>query len=92
MTELLSLNEVRSLRRPALFLQYGDSLLYDDERLFDLTPEAPGRAPTYPPDVLPPQVLERGIGIEFGWRHLAECDCRHCCSEEPAALPERRAA
>jgi hypothetical protein len=80
MTEsLLSLSEVRRLGRPALFLEYGDNLLYDDERLFDLTPESPGKPPEYPPQLLPQQVLERGTGIEFGWRHLAECDCDHCC-------------
>ena len=81
MNDLLSLYEVRSLRRPALFLEYGDNLLYDDERLFDLTPESPGEPPEYPPLMLPAQVLERGTGIEFGWRHLAGCDCAHCCSE-----------
>ena len=90
MSGLLSLNEVRSLGRPALFLDYGDNLLYDDERLFDLSPEGEGRAMTYPPLMLPPQVLERGIGIEFGWRHLAGCDCRHCCSQKQSALLPRQ--
>ncbi len=80
MSDLLSLNEVRSLQRPALFIDFGEKLLYHDERLFDLTPEAPGRPPDYSPVMLPAQVLDLGVGIEFGWRHLAECDCDHCRS------------
>ena len=30
--------------------------------------------------MLPAQVLELGVGIEFGWRHLAACDSDHCRS------------
>ena len=41
--------------------------------------------------MLPAQVLERGIGIEFGWRHLAGCDCDRCRSGEWSVTRQRAA-
>lgn len=34
------------------------------------------------PARMPRSILDSGVGIEYGWRHLAECDCE-CCAEPP---------
>ena len=79
-----SLSEVRRIGRPALFLDWGETLLFRDGILYDLHGTLDERAVADPPEILPAQVLENGVGIEYGWRHLGGCDCPGCC--------ERRAA
>ena len=27
---------------------------------------------------LPAEVLAEGVGIDYGWRHAARCECRYC--------------
>ncbi len=83
---LLSLDEVRASGLPAYFYDYSEELLYLDGQLFDLREvEAAERAGTDPPP-LPREILESGVGLEFGWRHVAGCACPYCWrrSLEPA--------
>ena len=82
---LLDLREVRESGLPAVFLDYGEVLLYMDERLFSLH-DANGPAdPRRLPPPLPTQILETGVGIEYGWRHFSGCSCRFCGHREAAA-------
>ena len=76
---LLSLEEVRESGRPAFFSDHGEHLLYQDGELFDLG-EGDGAVPTghHRPKPLPRQILEAGVGIEYGWRHTADCGCPIC--------------
>ena len=75
---ILSLNEVASLGAPALFLDYGETLLYENGVLYDLHETLEGGAGRFPPEKLPVEVLEHGTGIEYGWYHLVGCDCPAC--------------
>jgi hypothetical protein len=79
---LLSLTEVRRIGRPALFLDWGEQLLFRDETIFDLHETDDGRGHVYPPKELPAQMLETAAGIDYGWRHLTGCDCTLCCESE----------
>lgn len=74
----LSLSEVRRIGRPALFLDWGETLLFREGALFDLEGALDERALADPPKVLPIQIMETAVGIEYGWRHLAGCDCPSC--------------
>ena len=74
----LLLSEVRRIGLPAIFRDWGEVLLFRDGALFDVHESADGRSLAYPPEELPAQVLEAGVGIEYGWRHLAGCDCPPC--------------
>jgi hypothetical protein len=80
---LLALREVRESGLPAVFLDFGEALLYLDGQLFSLRDvgERAGAAGPLPPP-LPPQVLDCGVGIEYGWRHLAGCACHLCWGHE----------
>ena len=76
---LLSLEEVRSIGLPAYFSDHGERLLYQDGELFDLGGQAgSGTADHHRPKPLPRQILEAGVGIEYGWRHAADCGCPLC--------------
>ena len=79
----LSLDEVMSSGEPALFLDYGETLLFENGVLYDLH-ETFADGAAFPPERLPAEVLTNGTGVEYGWRHLLGCDCSACC--------ERRAA
>jgi hypothetical protein len=74
----LSLDEVTGLGEPALFLDYGETLLYEDGVVYDLHETLAGGAGAYPPERLPAQVLEHPTGIEYGWHHLLGCVCPVC--------------
>jgi len=75
---VLSLDEVRAAGRPAFFVDWGEALLFDDGQLFEVRDLAAARRAGGRPEPLPAQVLEAGVGIEYGWRHSAGCDCRAC--------------
>ena len=32
---------------------------------------------------LPHAILENGVGLEYGWRHIADCACPYCHAEAP---------
>jgi hypothetical protein len=83
---LLSLDEVRASGLPAYFYDYSEELLYLDGELFDLRDvEAAGRAGADPLP-LPREIIDNGVGLEYGWRHVAGCVCHFCwqLSLEPA--------
>jgi hypothetical protein len=84
----LSLDEVRASGLPALLFEHGDALLYLDGRLYTALDWIMSDQATLP-QPLPEQVLECGVGIEYGWRHAADCTCRYCVphqdEEESAA-------
>lgn len=84
-TQLL-LDEVRRSGLPAYFFDHGEQLVYLDGELYDLAETAPDGGVTVRP--LPHQVLESGVGIEYGWRHRADCACplcRHAAASAPGA-------
>jgi hypothetical protein len=71
---LLSLEEVMESGLPAFFFDYGDVLLCLEGDLFSVQAGDEARAqPVLVP--LPPAILKRGLGIEYGWRHLLDCTC-----------------
>jgi hypothetical protein len=86
---LLSLDEVRAAGYRAFFTDWGEALLYDEGRLFDVREIATARRAGRRPTPLPAKVLEAGVGIEYGWRHAAGCDCWACGAQR--GKPEERA-
>jgi hypothetical protein len=88
---VLSLAEVREVGRPAFFFDFGEALLFNDGELFDLRHWGVALQFDVDPVPLPRQILEHGVGIEYGWRHAGECDCR-ACSRGTAARREDVAA
>jgi hypothetical protein len=81
---LLSLSEVTSLGEPALFLDWGETLLFRDGALFDLHGTVDELAAADPPEELPGEILAAGVGIEYGWHHLAGCECLACAYRSAA--------
>ena len=81
----LTFDEVLAAGRPAVYRKFGDHLLYVGGRLFDVSePYAPievGMA-----SATPEPAAERmaTVGIEYGWRHEADCACSFCESDEAA--------
>ena len=74
----LSLAQVREVGLPALFLDYGEALLYLEGDVFDVdATRAPMRAGSRPIP-LPTAILARGVGIDYGWHHAGDCACRFC--------------
>jgi hypothetical protein len=86
---LLTLDEVRAAGRRAFFVDWGESLLYDEGQLFDVREIATARQAGRRPAPLPAKVLEAGVGIEYGWRHTAGCDC--CVCDVRRTTPQERA-
>jgi hypothetical protein len=83
----LSLKEVRAFGLPAYFLDYGEALVYRDEKIFEAE-ELESFADDGEPDPLPAVVLETGVGIEYGWRHACPCQCPLCAREATGRLDE----
>jgi hypothetical protein len=81
----LSFDEVVASRRPAVFQEFGDWLLYLGGAVFILKDADPRAQPDAAPPVLEPQALVGAVGIESGWRHAAGCDC-HVCAADADAL------
>jgi hypothetical protein len=80
----LLLREVRDTGLPAYFFDHGERLLYLDGDIYDLREVgAAARAGTRPLP-LPHAILETGVGLEYGWRHVADCGCPYCRDESPA--------
>jgi hypothetical protein len=75
---LLSLAQVRESGLPAFFFDYGESLVYWDDELFDIHDWGDALQTGVDPTALPPAVLEHAIGIEHGWRHANACTCGLC--------------
>lgn len=75
---LLSLDEVRASGLPAYFFDHGEELFYLDGELFDLRDAEAAQMAGRDPRPLPKEILETGVGIEYGWRHIADCTCHRC--------------
>ena len=86
---LLTLDEVREAGRTAYFLDYGEALLFTDGQVFEVSEVIRARQIDQRPSPLPDAVAEAGVGIEYGWRHVADCDCRTCASQRDVATPVR---
>ena len=77
----LLLEDVRASGVPAYFFDHGERLLFLDGEIYDLREVgAAARAGTNPAP-LPHAILENGVGLEYGWRHIAGCVCPQCRSE-----------
>ncbi len=81
----LTLAEVREAGRTAFFLDYGEALLYADDELFEVREIVRARTAGLRPTPLPAQVLRCGVGLEYGWRHAGDCDCRACAQQVAGA-------
>ena len=81
--------EVLAAGRPAMYRKFGEHLLYLSGRLFDVrepgSPIEVGLA--LPPKERAPAVVDRAltVGIEYGWRHAADCPCSFCSASREAA-------
>jgi hypothetical protein len=74
----LSFREVVNSGRPAVYRQFGDSLLFVDGTLFDvLKPGSPIELGLKVP-LEDPHFVRRAVGIEYGWRHALDCSCDAC--------------
>jgi hypothetical protein len=72
----LTFEQVRQSRKPAIFQKYGERVLFLDDTVFlfdDDGDSGRGAAPT----VIDASALEE-VGIEYGWRHAADCHCHFC--------------
>ena len=78
----LSLDEVRASGLPAYFSDHGERLLFLDGDLYDRRDRDAALKRGSPPQPLPRQLLESGVGIEYGWRHTADCACPVCWKRE----------
>lgn len=76
---LLSLDEVRASGLPAYFFDHGEELFYLAGELFDLRDAEAAQQAGQDARPLPPEILTSGVGIEYGWRHMADCACQRCC-------------
>ncbi len=74
----LSFEEVVAAGRPAVFSDFGDSLLYLDGKVFVLREADLPADPAVLPPVLDMRAMVRAVGIETGWRHAEDCDCDVC--------------
>jgi hypothetical protein len=87
----LSLDDVMACGVPARFCDYGEALLFVNGEVYDVRRCEAGEWGGSLPEPLPRQVLESGVGIEYGWQHMGDCDCPHC-SGEPAPADVTAAA
>jgi hypothetical protein len=85
----LTFDEVRAAGKPAVYRKFGDHLLYVGGRLFDVSePDAPVEVGMTPAQAARESVAaERAVtvGIEYGWRHEADCPCSFCERSNEAA-------
>jgi len=78
----LSLDQVRESGLPAYFFDHGEQLLFLDGELFELRERESSLKKGSRPKPLPHRILEDGVGIEYGWRHAADCGCPMCWHRE----------
>lgn len=77
----LSLGDVLQAGLPAVYLGYGDRLLFMDGTIYDATdPHAPEAILR---DVVDNPAL--AVGFEFGWRHAPGCVCSFCAARPAQA-------
>ena len=77
----LAFVEVVASGRPAVFQEFGDSLLYLGGEVFILRDlDLFARSDTTPP-VLERWALVHAVGFETGWHHGEGCDCDYCSGD-----------
>jgi hypothetical protein len=76
--KMLTFDEVMASKRPAVYEEYGDLLVYLHETVFVV--QGSGAHADAMPTAIDPRSLGSAIGIETGWRHAEGCDC-HVCGE-----------
>jgi hypothetical protein len=74
----LAFDEVAASGRPAVFLEFGDSLLYLGGEVFILRDMDPFARPYATPPILEQRALVHAVGFETGWHHCEGCDCDFC--------------
>jgi hypothetical protein len=75
----LTFEQVRQSRMPAVFQNYGERVLFLDDRVFLFDDEDGGPGPGAGPTVIDASALEE-VGIEYGWRHAYDCRCSFCAA------------
>jgi hypothetical protein len=81
----LTFDEVLAAGRPAVYRKFGDHLLYVGGRVFDVRePDAPVEVGLAPATPEPAAAQMTTVGIEYGWRHEADCACSFCESDAAA--------
>ena len=70
----LSLGQVIDAGLPAVYLGFGDRLLFMDDTIYD------ARDPSSLAEILRGVRGEPdlAVGLEFGWRHQHDCTCLFC--------------
>jgi len=83
----LTFEEVLASGQPAVYRRFGDHLLYVNGRFFDVhEPGAPVEVGlSARPEEPRPQIERHAVGIEYGWRHSADCPCSYCSESREAA-------
>jgi hypothetical protein len=74
----LTLDEVRQARVPAVFRDFGDNLVYIGGTVYSLPAESDPHDLETNLALPDTYVITNGVGIEFGWEHLHDCDCPLC--------------
>ena len=73
------------LGEPALFLDYGETPMYEHGVVYDLRESLAGGAGAYPPRAAARSgPRAHPTGIEYGWHHLLGCACPACRQCRPA--------
>jgi hypothetical protein len=80
----LAFDEVVASGRPAVFQEFGDSLLYFGGEVFILCDLDLHARPGTTPPVLERRALVHAVGFETGWHHCEGCDCDYCCGDAQA--------
>lgn len=78
---LFSLDDVIDARQPATFSAFGDHLLFVDGIVYSLPRDPMPSEFAEPLDVPGSYIVTQTVGIEYGWRHVAGCDCSLCAPE-----------
>jgi hypothetical protein len=84
--KMLTFDEVVASRRPAVFQDFGDLLLYLHDTVYVLQDTDPDAQPHATPPALDPHAVGKAIGMETGWRHAAGCDCPVCADDAVARV------
>jgi hypothetical protein len=83
---VFSFVEVRASGRPAYFWDYGETLVYVRDQLFDVREWRESLVTGTAPAPLPAALLESPVGIEYGWCHAEACTCSSCRGRPPLEL------
>jgi hypothetical protein len=87
----LSFEQILQGQLPAIFVDYGEHILFFDGRVFDFGDKDRAHGLSLCPSVLDATLLKGCIGIEYGWRHADGCRCRFCVETEDLSTHMRLA-